>query len=122
MLHDCPLYGVRRRPGFSIIVSSTGGSWSVRSRGGVLSSEGPLIEVLLYSYQELLCQVRSSKMQHKYMSLTYYYSEQFKELNSKNSAKNSQDINEDCSTGCDEHYISINLKVLVNASLDSLIN
>ena len=33
----------------SIIVSSIGGSGTVHSRGGVLSSEGPLIEVLLYS-------------------------------------------------------------------------
>ena len=31
----------------SIIVSSIGGSRSVHSRGGVLSSECPLIEVLL---------------------------------------------------------------------------
>ena len=54
----CPLYGVRRRPllgGFkciSIMGSSIGGSGTVRSRGGVRATGGPLIEVQLYTYLE----------------------------------------------------------------------
>ena len=49
----CPLYGVQRCPllgGFkciSIMGSSIGGSRTVRSRGGVRTTEGPLIEVQL---------------------------------------------------------------------------
>ena len=50
----CPLYRVRRGPlvrGFkciSIMGSSIGGSGTVRSRGGVRATEGPIIEVQLY--------------------------------------------------------------------------
>ena len=49
---ECPLYGVQRHPllrGFkciSIMGSSIGGNKTVRSRGGVRATEGPLIEVL----------------------------------------------------------------------------
>ena len=48
-----PLYRVWRRPllgGFKCIMgSSIGGSGTVRSRDGVHATEGPLIEVLLYT-------------------------------------------------------------------------
>ena len=44
----CPLYGCPPAGCFSIRGSLIGDSGTVRSRGGVRATKGPLIEVLLY--------------------------------------------------------------------------